>query len=100
VGDLLARLDATIDVDGCTLLDNSMVFVSSEIGDGHTHNHVDLPVVLAGGGGGRVLSGQHLRFGAREPLANLFVGMLRAFGSTTTTFGLDGTRAMSGVFAA
>jgi hypothetical protein len=100
VGDLLARLDATVDVDGCTLLDNSMVFVSSEIGDGHTHNHVDLPVVLVGGGGGRVLSGQHLRFGAREPLANLFVGMLGAFGSTATTFGVDGTRPMAGVFAA
>jgi hypothetical protein len=96
--DLLLRLNATPDVDGSTLLDNCMVFISSEIGDGNSHNHYDLPVVVGGGGGGRIDTGRHHRFGAAEPLANLFLGMLQAFGSTATSFGDDGDRVMPGVF--
>jgi hypothetical protein len=98
-GDLIRRLDATPDVGGGSLLDSSMVFFSSEVGDGNSHNHTDLPVLLAGSGCGRVLTGRHHRFASREPLANLFVGLLHAFGSTETTFGADGTRVMADVFA-
>lgn len=94
----LARLDSTADLDGGTLLDNCMVFFSSEIGDGHSHNHHDMPVVLAGGGCGQVDTGKHHRFASREPLANLFLGMLDAFGAPQAAFGVDGTRIMPDVF--
>jgi hypothetical protein len=94
-GDLLTRLATTPDAAGGTLLDSTMLFFSSEVGDGNSHSHTDLPVLLAGAG---LQTGQHLRFPAREPLANLFLGMLQAFGRTDSTFGADGTRAMPGVF--
>ncbi len=97
-GDLLTRLDAVTEVDGTTLLDNSMVYFSSEIGDGHSHGHHDMPVVLAGGGGGLVDTGRHHRFANREPLANLFLGMLDRFGAGQAGFGVDGTRVMPDVF--
>src|SRR5690606_24401411 len=40
-----------------TLLDNSAIVYGSAIGDGNRHNHDDLPVLVAGGGGGRITTG-------------------------------------------
>lgn len=94
----LARMDASVEADGTTLLDNSMVFFSSEIGDGNSHSHVDMPVVLAGGARGAIDTGRHVRYASREPLANLFVGMLDQFGAPQATFGEDGTRIIPDVF--
>src|SRR6266852_8695903 len=45
-----------------TLLDNCMVVYGSGIGDGNAHNHDNLPVLLAGRGGGTIQTGRHLRF--------------------------------------
>lgn len=97
-GDLLTRLDAIQDADGSTLLDNCLVYFSSEIADGDAHNHNDMPVILAGGGRGCVNTGQHLRMSTRTPLANLFLGMLDQFGAPQSTFGMDGTEILPGVF--
>ncbi|HMR80095.1 MAG TPA: DUF1552 domain-containing protein, partial [Polyangiaceae bacterium] len=55
-----------------TLLDNTAVFFSSEIEDGNSHAHTNLPVVLAGGLGGALPTGQHLKFPNKTPLANMF----------------------------
>ena len=44
------------DADGTSVLDNSMIVYGSAIGDGNRHNHDELPVVLAGGGGGTLKS--------------------------------------------
>ncbi|MBA2320397.1 MAG: DUF1552 domain-containing protein, partial [Deltaproteobacteria bacterium] len=58
----LRALDAVIDVDGKTLLDNSAVYFSSEIQDGDDHTHTDLPTLVAGGLNGALVQGQHLDF--------------------------------------
>jgi hypothetical protein len=47
--ELLAEMDATMDVNGGTLLDNTMVVFMSEISNGNAHGAVDMPVVLFGG---------------------------------------------------
>ncbi len=88
---LLGRLDAIEDAPGVTVLDNSMVFFSSEIEDGDAHRHTNLPVVIAGGGGGTLSVGVHRRYPNATPLANLFIAMLNGLGVPATTFGDDGT---------
>ena len=50
---LLQKLQSTPDGDG-TLLDHSLILYGSSISDGNAHTHHDLPIVLAGGGGGAV----------------------------------------------
>jgi hypothetical protein len=87
---LLQRLASVQEPEG-SLLDSSLVFFSSEIEDGDSHRHTNLPVLLAGRGGGAVTPGQHLRFTGNPPLANLYLTVLRAFGIQDATFGSDGT---------
>jgi hypothetical protein len=88
---LLEQMQGTVDPSGSNLLDNSLVFFSSEISDGDTHHHYDLPVLLAGRGGGAVNPGQHRWLPNRTPIANLYLTMLDAAGVPTATFGQDGT---------
>ncbi len=90
--DLLLRMDAVDEGNGCTLLDNSLVYFSSEIEDGNSHSHFNLPVLLAGSGGGTVTPGRHVRYTGDEPMANLFISMLQSFGVEVENFGDDGTR--------
>jgi hypothetical protein len=91
---LLTKLDRSTEVDGGTVLDNSMVFLSSEVSDGNRHNHDNLPVLLAGSGGG-VLSetGRHSEF-PDEPIANLYLAMLQKYGVDADSFG-DSTGSLS-----
>ena len=63
-----------------TLLDNCMVVYGSGIGDGNQHNHDDLPVLLAGKGGGTLTPGRHVRFPRNTPMANLYLSMLDRMG--------------------
>ena len=68
---------------------------SSEISDGNSHGHTDLPVLLAGRLGGKVRPGRHIR--KDEPIANLYTSMLGAVGVTNSKFGDDGTGPMQGL---
>ena len=93
LANLLAMLDAVEDVDGGTLLDNSLVFFSSEISDGNAHNHTDMPILLAGSGGGAIQTGRHIVYDD-ESVAKLFITMLNAVGVETDAFG-DATGALT-----
>ena len=53
-----------------------MIVYGCGIGDGNRHNHDDLPVVLAGGGGGTLQPGRHLKLSGLTPMTNLYVSML------------------------
>lgn len=70
-----------------TLLDNCMVMYGSGISDGNRHNNENLPVVMAGRGGGSILPGRHLRYSQETPLCNLYVSMLNRVGVSTQFFG-------------
>lgn len=59
-----------------TLLDNCMIVYGSGICDGNRHNHDDLPILLAGRGGGAISAGRHIRWQNDTPLTNLYVSML------------------------
>jgi len=64
-----------------------MILYTSGICDGNRHNHDDLPVVLAGGAGGRLATGQHLRLPGERPMSDLFLTMLDLIGSPQDRFG-------------
>lgn len=87
----LERLDG-IEERGKSLLHQSMIVYGSAIGDGNRHNHEDLPILFAGRGGGRVAAGSHKKEPRDTPLANLYLGMLRANGINAPSFG-DSTKA-------
>ena len=59
-----------------SLLDNCMILYSSGLSDGNRHRHDDLPVVLAGRGGGSLKVGQHFDTKREVPMNNLFLSML------------------------
>jgi Protein of unknown function (DUF1552) len=92
---LLAAMKAVQEPDG-TLLDNSVVLYSSEISDGNLHNHSNLPIVLAGHGGGMLKPGRAIAF-QNANISNLFIAMLATVGVTTTKFGADGTGSLAGL---
>ncbi|MEM9701193.1 MAG: hypothetical protein AAF907_01965, partial [Planctomycetota bacterium] len=88
-------LKQTPDGDG-TLLDNSLVLYGSAIRDGNRHSHADLPLILAGRGGGAVRPGDHRRYAEGTPLNNLFLTMLDAAGAGVEEFG-DSTGRITGL---
>jgi len=79
-----------------TLLENSMVVFTSDLRDGNRHSPRDLPLVLAGQGGGKIKTGQHLAFDKETPLANLYLTMLQAMNLPHEKFG-DSTGTLKGL---
>jgi hypothetical protein len=94
---LLAKLRSIREGEG-SLLDHSMVLFASALSDGDTHDPHRLPIVLAGRGGGRIATGQHIVCTEDTPTANLYVAMLDAFGTPVERFG-DSTGPLPGVLA-
>jgi hypothetical protein len=79
----LDKLRSTPDGDG-TLLDHSLVLYGSGMSDGNSHNHTDLPIVLAGGASGRLKGGRHIVNPKDTPMANLLLSMLDVLEVPTT----------------
>ncbi len=69
------------------LLENSMIVYGGAIRDGNRHDHHDLPIILAGSGGGRYATGLHRRYATETPLNNLFLTMLDTVGVNLKEFG-------------
>jgi hypothetical protein len=82
----LTRL-SSISEGGSTLLDNSMILYGSAISDGNRHNHDDLPILLAGGGGGSIKSGRYIKYAKETPLNNLFISMAQRMGAQLDLLG-------------
>lgn len=81
----LDKLKATADGDG-SLLDHAMVLYGGGISDGNGHTHHNLPMLLAGGAGGSLKGGRHLKYND-APMANLLVTMLDKAGVPVEKFG-------------
>jgi len=54
--------------------------LGSGIGDGNHHNHDNLPVLLAGEGGGVAKGQVHVDLGKETPMADLYLAVMRAMG--------------------
>lgn len=94
---LVGKLAAMTDVDGTNVLDNSLLYLSSEIEDGNSHSHNNMPIVVCGKAGGSLVTGQHRRFTGDPPVANLYLSFLQALGVPAQTFGDDGTAPLPGL---
>lgn len=83
-GDFLRDL-AAINENGSSLLDQTSVFLTSNLGNASSHSNRNMPVVLAGGG---FRHGQHLAFDQKNnyPLPNLFVSLLQRLGLEQDSF--------------
>jgi Protein of unknown function (DUF1552) len=84
---LLQGLDAVIESDGSTLLDNCAVVWINELSKGNIHSHQPLPVVIAGACGGALRSGRFVTYSPQQPHNNLLVSLANAMGTSITTFG-------------
>ena len=84
---LLERMKSIKENDGSTLLDNCMVVYGSGLSDGNRHNNENLPVLLAGKGGGNIRTGRHVRYEQETPMNNLFLSMLDGVGAPTASLG-------------
>jgi hypothetical protein len=92
---LLTRLKSIKEGTG-TLLDHCIISYGSGNGDGNRHNHDDLPILLAGGGGGTVKPGRHVRYPRETPLNNLWLAMLDRVDVKVATLG-DATGRLTGL---
>lgn len=90
---LLETLDSLPDGDG-SLLDHSMLLYGSGMSDGNEHNHDPLPIVIAGGAGGKLEGGRHLRHTPGTTMSNLLLAMLHKLGVEQPGFG-DSSEALS-----
>jgi len=75
----LERMKATPDGDG-SLLDHAMILYGGGISDGNLHLHNDLPIMVVGGGAGRLKGGRHLRYQKGTPVTNLYLTLLDKMG--------------------
>ncbi len=98
IAGFLRYLKGLTDFDGQPLLDNTLVWISSEIADGNSHDHRDKPILLAGKLGGLVTTDRHVRFppGTHNDFTGVktygdfFITLLDLFDVKTTSFGQDG----------
>ncbi|MEJ7594526.1 MAG: DUF1552 domain-containing protein [Planctomycetaceae bacterium] len=83
--DFLLRLQETKEGDG-TLLDHSLLLYGSGMGDPNVHDHLNLPILVAGGAAGHMQGGRHIRFSEPTPMANLHLTLLNKVGVRLDSF--------------
>jgi hypothetical protein len=71
----VTRLRATADGDG-SLLDHMTIMYGSGISNSTRHSGQNLPLMLVGGGAGRLAGGQHLTYKDKPSIANLLVTLM------------------------
>ena len=83
---LLDKMKSIRDGDG-SLLDNSMIIYGASLADGNSHQHHNLPTVLAGRGHGTLQPGRHVRYPNETPITNLYLSMFDRMGVTAGSIG-------------
>lgn len=81
----LDKLQSTSDGDG-SLLDHSMYLLGSGMGNPDVHDHSNLPIIVAGGGAGKLKGGRHIKYPRQTPLANLHLTLLEKVGVHLESF--------------
>lgn len=92
----LEKLEQTKDVDGHSMLHNSMIIYGCGNADGNRHTHENLPLILAGAGGGTLTTGRYAKMGG-QPAANLFLSMADRMGATDLERLGDSTGRLAGI---
>jgi len=92
---LLEKMKSIPEGDG-TLLDHSMIVYGSGISDGNRHNNENLPILLAGRGGGTIDPGRHVVYERETPMNNLYLSLLDRVGAPADYIG-DSTGQLAGL---
>jgi uncharacterized protein DUF1552 len=82
----LEKLRSTPDGDG-NLLDHSLIVYGSGMSNGNIHDHENLPILVVGGGAGKLAGDRHVRMKTSTPLSNLWITVLDKAGIPTDKFG-------------
>ena len=82
----LEKLQATPDGDG-SLLDNTIYLYGSGMGNPSLHDHLNLPILVAGGAATGLRGGRHIKYDQGTPLANLHLTLLERVGVHLDSFG-------------
>lgn len=83
----LGRLKAIQEPDGGSLLDNAMILYGSNLADGHEHASKNLPLLLAGRGGGTIDSGRQIAYSQDTSASHLHLSILQRLGVPIREFG-------------
>jgi len=94
--EFLAKLKATPEGNG-TLLEHSLYLYGSGMGNPNVHDHVNLPIIIAGGAAGGMKGGRHIKFSKPTPLANLHLTLLDKVGVRLDSFA-DSQGKVDGLF--
>lgn len=86
----LDRLAAVEVAPGVTALDASLVYGTSEYGEGWKHGVQEMPVVIAGGGYGKIKKGYHVREQGGN-MAKAHTTLLRGLGLDIDSYGFNGS---------
>jgi hypothetical protein len=97
---LIEKLDSIPEgTDGGTLLDNLVLFCTSDCSLGRQHRLEEFPILLAGGAGGQIRMGTHYRSPASENATMVLFTLAQAMGLSFSTFGSGNGMASSGLSA-
>jgi Protein of unknown function (DUF1552) len=83
--EFLGKLKATPEGNG-SLLDHSLYLYGSGMGNPNLHDHVNLPILVAGGAAGKMQGGRHIHYEKPTPLANLHLTLLDKVGVRLDSF--------------
>ena len=92
---LLDRMRTVTEGDS-NMLENSLVYFGSEIEDGNSHSHYNMPIVIGGSACGKLINGQHLNIDNGK-VSELYITMLQALGVNISSFGDDGNGPLPGI---
>ena len=68
------------------LLDHVLYLYGSGMGNPNVHDHINLPIIVAGGAAGNMRGGRHIRYKEPTPLANLHLTLLNKVGVRLDSF--------------
>jgi hypothetical protein len=91
---LVGRMKS-IDEGTGSLLDNTILLYGSEMKDGNGHVREDLPIILAGRGGGRLNSGRRIVTAPNTPLSSLHLTLAQKFGCEIDSFNGVSTKTLA-----
>lgn len=83
----LEKLSEKKDADGKSVLHNSQIVFGGGLSDPDRHNHSNLPIVVAGRGGGKLKTGLHTELGSDTPVCNLYLSLMDQIGVREERFG-------------
>lgn len=95
LAEMLRQMKSIREGDG-TLLDHSMILFGCGMSDGNRHDPNNLPILVAGRGGGTIDTGRHVASPKNTPLCNLYLALAHRMGLEIEAFG-DSTGELDGL---